>query len=105
MYKLNKKGQLIKQRWLKDTEVPGCHDTLKSRKVHRFAQVGFAYCQLFTSESCAPESVLQVMWGGGKYRTATFDLDEPQEKIVKGTEWVLDPEKNVIVRSWSCSYQ
>ena len=92
MYKLNKKGQLLKQRWLTDTEQPGCHNTLSERKVHRFAQVGFAYCQLFSAENCTGESVLAVEWGGGKYRTATVDLDKQKKKIIQGTEW-------------NCSYQ
>ena len=105
MYKLNKKGQLLKQRWLRNTEQSGCHNTLKKSEVHRFAQVGFTYCQLFSAKNCAGESVLAVTWGGGEYRTATVDLDQPQEQIVQGTQWYLDPEQNVVVNSWSCAYE
>ena len=104
MYKLNKKGQLLKQRWLKDEEVAGCHDTFKARNVHRFAQVGYAYCQLFSTEGCQAGSEVTAKWGGERYKSADFDLDEPQVNLPKGTEWFLHESENVQIKSWACYY-
>ncbi len=102
MYKMSKKGQLFKQRWLSNVSGEGCHGTLKKRNVHRFAQVGFDYCQVFSKPNCEPESALSVIWKGKQYRQA--ELETVQLKILRGTQWYLHPYKNVDVRSWSCFY-
>ena len=104
MYKLNKKKQMIRQKWLKDVEEPGCHNTFKSRKVHRFTQIGYDYCILYAQDSCQEGSEVLAKWEGRKYKNADFDVDQPQLKIFQGAEWFLDPEKNVTVRSWYCEY-
>ena len=105
MYKMNSKGQLNRQKWLKDTEKPGCHNTLKARKVHRVAQVGFKWCKIYEQEDCTKGTAVKATWGGDKYKDAPFDFAKPQLKLVKGTEWILDPEGNVTIRSWKCIYE
>ena len=104
MYKLNKKGQPVRQKWLKDTDEEGCHSTFKARKVFRFAQVGYAYCILYSGESCAAGSEVSAKWLGEKYKNADFDIDEPQTKLVKGTEWFLSQDQNIEINSWYCEY-
>ena len=105
MYKINKKGQLLKQRWLKDDEVPGCHDTIQARNVHRFAQVGFEYCHIYSKEGCESGSELFVTWRGKRYKNADFDIEQPQSRIARGTEWYLHETENLKVRSWACYYR
>jgi hypothetical protein len=105
LYRLNKKGQLINQRWVGDTDEDGCHDLRGFRKVHRFAQVGYAYCELFQEHGCSKESQVTAMWHGRKYRKADIDITQPQERLLPGSLWYLDPEKNVEISSWSCQYQ
>ena len=104
MYKLNKKDQPIRQKWLSKTNEAGCHNTLKSRAVYRFAQLGFDYCALYAKEDCASGSEVSATWGGKKYKNADVDIKEPQINLQKGTEWFLKPDENVTIRSWSCVY-
>lgn len=104
IYKLNNKGQLIQQRWVKNTHEEGCKSSYKRREAHRFAQVGFAYCQIFSENNCLHGSEVPAMWGGRRYRMADIDINEPQIKILKGTRWILAEEKNKTIRSWFCSY-
>jgi hypothetical protein len=104
MYKLNKKGQPIRQKWLKDTDEEGCHSSFKARKVFRFAQVGFRYCVLYSGKNCVVGSEVSATWGGKKYKNAKFDIDEPQTKLVKGTEWFLSQDENMEINSWYCEY-
>ena len=104
LYKLNKKGQLVKQRWLGDAENQVCQNTKKSRKVHRISQIGFDYCQFYSAENCNSDSVLAAMWAGKRYKSKDIDIKKPQEKLYKGSEWYLHFEQNVEIKSWICSY-
>ena len=104
MYKLNKKGQPVRQKWLKDTDEEGCHSSFKSRKVFRFAQVGYAYCVLYSGKDCAEGSEVPAKWLGDKYKNANFDIDKPQTKLPKGTEWFLSQDQNIKINSWYCEY-
>ena len=104
MYKLNKKGQPVRQKWLKDTDEEGCHSSFKSRKVFRFAQVGYAYCVLYSGKDCAEGSEVPAKWLGDKYKNADFDIDKPQTKLLKGTEWFLSQDQNIKINSWYCEY-
>ena len=104
MYKLNKKDQPVRLKWLKDTNEEGCHSLFKTRKIFRFAQVGYSYCVLYSGESCAVGSEVSAKWLGKKYKNATFDVDEPQTKLVKGTEWFLSQDENIKINSWYCEY-
>jgi len=78
----------------------------KARDVYRFAQNGFAYCGLYSSEDCRKGSEILAKWRGKKYRVAeaVLDVAQPQIKLLRGSEWFLALEKNTTVRSWFCSY-
>lgn len=105
MYKLNSKGQAINQLWVKKPKPDQCVNAIRNRKVFRFSQVGFSYCQVFSEKNCEEGSEVPAKWGGKKYRVADIDIEQPQIKLLRGTEWILSPETNLIVRSWLCSYR
>lgn len=104
MYKLNKKDQPIRQKWLSNTDKAGCHGTRKTRAVFRFAQVGYDYCILYAKENCAEGFEVPGKWGGKKYKNAEFDIDEPQIRLLRGTEWYLNNSQNTSIKSWFCAY-
>lgn len=103
-YKLNSKNQLIRQSWTKNSDEAGCHDLWRARQVHRFAQVGFAWCTIYAGDDCAAGSELAATWVGGKYRQAEIAEGEPQIKILPGSNWYLSDSENVEVGSWYCEY-
>jgi hypothetical protein len=104
MYKINSKGQSFLQRWVKQKEIEGCHSLSKDRKVQRFSQTGYNFCQLYTEENCLPGSEVPAMWGGKRYRVAEIDVSQPQTRLLRGTKWMLAADKNVTIRSWYCEY-
>ncbi len=104
MYKLNKKGQPIRLKWMGDSNEAGCQSSFKTKKIFRFAQVGYAYCVLYSGENCAAGSEVSAKWHGRTYKNADFDVDQPQTKLVKGTEWFLSQDKNIEINSWYCEY-
>ena len=89
MYKLNSKNQLNKQRWVKKSHQEGCHSLSRKKKAHRFAQVGFAWCTVYSKKQCKAGSELQARWEGGKYRNADIDADAPQTQLLKGVKMVF----------------
>jgi hypothetical protein len=105
MYRLNKKGQAINQLWVKKPKPEKCVNAIRNRKVFRFSQVGFSYCQIFSQKNCAQDSEVPAKWGGKKYRVADIDIEQPQIRLLRGTEWLLSPDTNMSIRSWYCSYQ
>ena len=104
MYKLNSKDQLVKNRWVKKSERPGCHNVRGGKKVHRFAQVGFAWCTVYVGGDCRVGSEIPAKWRGKSYRTADIDVSQPQIQILPGSNWYLDEKKNIQVGSWYCQY-
>jgi hypothetical protein len=104
IYKLNNKGQLLRQDWLDDVDEAGCHNTFKSRKAHRFSQIGYEYCTVYAEEDCKNGSELPATWKGKKLKRANFEMDEPQIQLIQGSDWFLHNDKNLIIRSWSCAY-
>ena len=105
MYKLNNKGQLNRVRWLKGVGEAGCRGSGKAREVNKFAQVGFLYCTLYAESNCQEGSELTAMWDGDDYKRADIDISQPQVRLLRGTEWVLDPKENVELKSWYCEYE
>jgi hypothetical protein len=104
MYKMNSKGQSFLQRWIKNKEVEGCHSLSGGKEVQRFSQTGYNFCQLYAEDNCLAGSEVPAMWGGKRYRVADIDISEPQIKLLRGTKWLLAPDKNVSIRSWYCEY-
>ena len=105
MYKLNSKGQLNRVRWLKNVGEAGCHGGDRAREVSKFAQIGFLYCTLYADPDCREGSELTAMWDGEDYKRAEIDVSQPQVRLLRGTEWVLDPNENVELKSWYCEYE
>ncbi len=101
-FKLNKKGQLVRYHLLMNTDEPGCHNLSRKHKVHRFGQIGYLDCQLFSERNCTASSQLKATWSGDEYRNGNFDISQPQLDLIPGTMWLLAADKNEIVRSWSC---
>lgn len=101
-YKLNKKGQVRNYMYLRHTGEPGCHNFVRTRPVHRFAQTGFEWCQLFAGKDCKPGELVKAKWDGRGYHRVEIDEDEPQPRLYEGSRWVLAPDGNVKVRSWYC---
>ena len=105
MYKLNNKGQLNRVRWLKDVDEEGCRGSSRAREVSKFAQIGFSYCTLYSEADCQAGSEVTAMWDGDEYRRAEIDESQPQVRLLRGTEWVLNPQENVEIKSWYCEYE
>lgn len=101
-YKLNKKGQQKHYMFLRNTEKLGCHKFSRSRPVHRFAQSGFAWCQLYSGKECRPEDLVQAMWDGRRYHQVEIDVKQPQSRLYEGSRWLLKPDGNLKIRSWRC---
>jgi hypothetical protein len=104
IYKLNSKGQPVRQRWIRNEEDPGCHDFRGQRDAHRFAQVGFAWCTVYSGDKCAPGSEIPALWRGERYRRADIDISQPQVRLLPGSQWYLHPSGNVEMGSWECRY-
>jgi hypothetical protein len=104
IYKLNKKGQLARQKWLKDVDQAGCHNTFKSRQVHRFSQIGYKYCTIYSEENCNGGSELSATWQGKKLKKANFEMDVPQTQLIPGSDWFLHIDGNLTIKSWFCAY-
>lgn len=104
MYSFNDKQQLIRQRFTKDTEIEGCHSLSDPEEVHRFAQFGYDYCQVFSQPNCQNGSEVAALWGGSDYRVRDIDVSEPQKILYQGGQWLLAENENVVIQSWSCSY-
>ncbi len=104
LYKLNSKGQFVRQRWVSGDEEPGCHDFRGTREVNRFAQVGFAWCTVYGGDECAPGTEIAAMWRGGDYRSADIDVAKPQVRLLPGSQWYFHESKNVEMGSWECRY-
>ena len=105
IYKLNSKGQPVRQRWIRKEEEPGCHDFRGRREVHRFAQVGFAWCTVYSGDKCAAGTEMPAMWRGERYRSADIDISKPQVRLLPGALWYLHDSKNVEMGSWACYYE
>ena len=106
VYKLNKKDQLVRQRWGNKIRPINCHNLKKPREVHRFAQTGYEFCQIFSARNCVAGSEVLAMWDGNKYRIKGVEIDteQPQLYLYRGSKWLLDPEKNVEITSIRCQY-
>ena len=104
VYAFDGEGHLERQIWPRDTNKEGCHRLSRLRSVHRFAQKGFEYCQVFNSRTCEMGTEVSAVWGGKDYRIVDIDADEPQFKLYRGTNWLLDVEGNVQIGSWACYY-
>jgi len=105
VHRLNSKKQMIRQRFTRNSDRPGCHDPRGNRKAYRIAQTGFAWCSVYTSDRCEAGTEIPAVWRGGKYRRAKIEEGEPQTRILPGSNWYLSEDENVLIGSWRCEYQ
>ena len=99
-YRTNSKGQQIGFTLVKDTNVPGCHNLLKTSRLHRIAVKGFQYCEVFAEKDCQEGTKLSAQWLAK--RVKSDDKKQPTTKFSKGSRWVFDREGNIMARSWRC---
>ena len=104
IYKLNSKDQLVKARWVKNADEEGCHDLRGTKNAYRFAQVGFAWCIVYSGDKCEKGTERSAIWRGDKYRVADIDITQPQTRLLRGSDWYLDGSRNVEIGSWACEY-
>ncbi len=104
MYKINKKDQQSRIVLGSAAEKSGCHNLFRSRPVYRFAQIGFAWCSLYTEDDCKIGTIAPALWEGKQYRKVDFDETVPQDKLYPGSEWKPQAGDQVI-QSWYCEAQ
>ncbi len=101
MYKINKKDQQRRIMFGNAVKEPGCHNLIIDRKVYRVAQVGFAWCSVYSEDDCAPDSLLPAKWTGDTYHKYDIDGSKLQPKFYPGSHWKL-VSPNTPVKSWYC---
>jgi len=99
-YRINKQGQQYRNELVRNSAKTGCHSFAKARKVFRVAQVRFAYCEVYSSRRCEPNSILGARWTGKRGNKG--DRDGLVTQLTPGAMWVLAEKANVKVRSWRC---
>ena len=104
VYSLNKKGQAIRKKWVKRVNPGQCFSARKAHGVHRFAQLGYEFCELFSKKNCSPDQRVTAMWQGKHYRIAGKEIDTnlAQTQLGRGSKWILHPTQNINVQSIMC---
>ena len=104
VYSLNKKGQATRKKWVKSVRPGQCFNARKAHGVHRFAQLGYEFCELFGDKNCNPDQRVTAMWQGKHYRVGGKEIDTsiPQIQLGRGSKWILHPTQNIKVRSILC---
>jgi predicted small lipoprotein YifL len=77
----------------------GCHNLPLTRAVHRVAQVGFAFCEIYAKKDCQPGSEHSLYWPA---TTQDPDKTEPTTRITPGAKWLFATVDTAKVGSWSC---
>ena len=103
-YELTKKDKEKRIFKVGSMQGAGCHSFLRKQYIHRFSQVGFQACTLYSKRKCKEGSIVTATWAGKSYKRANIDVTQPQEELLQGSEWVL-AERNKLVRSWKCEAQ
>jgi len=98
-YKVNSKGQQSTLSFVRNADEPGCHNLFTTSDLHRVAQSGFEYCEVFEEKDCQGEP-LAAQWMAKRIKSEEKKV--PTTKLTKGTRWVFNPEGNIDARSWRC---
>lgn len=98
-YKVNKRGQQSTLSFVRNADEPGCHNLFTTSDLHRVAQSGFEYCEIFEEKDCQGEP-LAAQWMAKRIKSEEKKV--PATKLTKGTRWVFNPEGNIDARSWRC---
>jgi hypothetical protein len=94
-YKANKKLQQDRIMDFGQGDEPGCHDFLKSIRVHRVANYGYEYCMLYSERNCAEGSEIDTHWK---------EDAETKTELTQGARWfpVREDIRGTRVGSWNC---
>ena len=94
-YKANKKLQQDRILDFGQGDEPGCHDFLKSTRVHRIANYGYKFCTLYYKRDCAEGSEISTRWK---------EDAETKTKLTQGARWfpVREDVRGTKVGSWKC---
>lgn len=107
LFRLNLQHQLVKSADVGGAA--GCRNFLWPPRVYRVAQLGYAYCELYTERNCPADSIVRMLWLGSHYRPQNLDPNVPQLRILPGTRWQVyredDLKKDLRVASRRCVYQ
>jgi hypothetical protein len=94
-YKANKRLQQDRILDFGKGDEPGCHDFLKSTRVHRVANYGYKYCVLYAERNCLEGSEMSVRWK---------EDAETKVELTQGARWfpVREDIRGSKVGSWNC---
>lgn len=99
-YRINSLGQQTKLTLVPNSHEPGCHNLLKTSRVHRVQMYGFDYCEVYAEDDCKADTVMPAQWMSKRNKDP--EKQEALTKLTKGGRWVLDPGANARVSSWQC---
>lgn len=94
-YKANKRLQQDRIVDFGQGDKPGCHDFLKSTRVHRIANYGFEFCVLYSQRNCTEGSEISARWK---------EDAETRTELAQGARWfpVREDVRGAKVGSWKC---
>ena len=94
-YKANKRLQQDRILDFGQGDEPGCHDFLKSTRVHRIANVGYEYCVLYSERDCPDGAEIPARWK---------EDAETKTQLTQGARWfpVREDIRGTHVSSWKC---
>lgn len=93
LYTANKQLQQRRVSLVRNTDEPGCHNLITSRKIYRVAQIGFKSCTLYTKKDCEAGTEIGVSWKNERPRVKEF---------TPGARWFLPGERGSKMASWNC---
>ena len=98
-YRLNNQQQGIRLNISKEkTNLAGCHNLKRRKRVATVIQLGFSYCSLYSEKNCLDESIIHAFHS----KQDTFS-----KKLTQGYGWQTEQitkkdKKGVKVKSWHC---
>ena len=98
-YKVNSNGQQSSLSFVMNAGKPGCHNLFTTSDLHRVAQIGFEFCEVFEEKDCQGQP-LAAQWMSKRVKSEEKKV--PATRVTKGTRWVFNPEGNIDARSWRC---
>lgn len=96
-YKINNKEQADKIRFTASkARRPGCHNFIKTVRVHRVVQIGYAACSVYASKNCKTESLVPAI--------RTKEPHQKKTELGQGYSWfpVDENKRGARLKSWQC---
>jgi hypothetical protein len=94
-YKANKKLQQDRIMAFGKGDELGCHDFLKSTRVHRIANYGYQFCVVYSERNCEAGSEISAHWK---------EDAETKTELTQGARWfpVREDIRGTRIGSWNC---